>query len=76
MIELQTLVGELTIAEFTKLCGMLCGMIGGTMFILCFLVVVAAYLICCIIGCTGYFIAILKKFISIRKKEKQEEEKR
>ena len=68
MIELQTLVGNLTIAEFTKLCGM----IGGAMFLLCFLAVAIAYSIYCFICCIGYFIAIVKKLISIRKKEKQD----
>ena len=68
MIELQTLVGNLTIAEFTKLCGM----IGGAMFLLCFFAVAIAYSIYFFIGFIGDFISIVKKLISIRKKEKQD----
>lgn len=65
MIELQTLVGELTIEEFTKLCGMF----GGAMFLLCFFAFIFAYMIYDIIV---EVISIIKKFVSIRKKEKQD----
>lgn len=68
MIELQTLVSDLTIEEFTKLCGM----IGGAMFLLCFLAVVTVYLIYCFVGIIGEFIAIMK-IMKIRKKEKQDD---
>nr|DAI62243.1 MAG TPA: hypothetical protein [Inoviridae sp.] len=67
MIELQTLVSDLTIAEFTKLCGM----IGGAMFLLCFFAFIFAHIT---YGIVVDFIDFLKKLISIRKKEKQEVE--
>lgn len=70
MIELQTLVSDLTVEEFTKLCGM----IGGAMFLLCFLAVITVYLIYCFGGIICEFIAIIIKIMKKRKKEKQEEE--
>lgn len=65
MIELQTLVGELTIAEFTKLFGM----IGGFTFFLCFFAFIIAHLVYDII-CD--FIDFLRKIKELREKEKQD----
>lgn len=65
MIELQTLVGELTIAEFTKLCGS----IGMMFFLFGFSAFIIAHLI---YGIIGDFINFLRKFKECRKKEKQD----
>lgn len=70
MIELQTLVGELTIAEFTKLCGM----IGGTMFLIVLFAFIFAHLTYGIICDFIDFLKKLRSIISTQKKEKQEEE--